>query len=143
MGNRARPGPMTLRLFCPLHPCPRFMGSPLSIVFACIVTMNRLGPGARLCAGQRGTSRSSHERCDALRLVFDTAALRSRFMESRLSIFPMHRNREPQLSYAMSNHRKIIPPLPRRGVAQRRPMGERAGVRAVSLQPRYEALTNP
>ena len=28
---------------------------------------------ARLCAGQRGTNRSSPECCDALRLVFDTA----------------------------------------------------------------------
>jgi len=37
--------------------------------------------GARLCAGQRGTSRSSPQRRDALRLVFDTAALRKRFME--------------------------------------------------------------
>ncbi|HTV41047.1 MAG TPA: hypothetical protein VMF08_10750, partial [Candidatus Sulfotelmatobacter sp.] len=44
-----------------------------------IEPLNRLAHGARLCAGQRGTSRSSRERCDALRLVFDTAALRSRF----------------------------------------------------------------
>jgi len=34
--------------------------------------MNRLAHGARLCAGQGGASRSSPERCDALRLVFDT-----------------------------------------------------------------------
>jgi ankyrin repeat protein len=57
------------------------MRSLLSIFFARIGTINRLAPGARLCAGQKGTSRSSHERCDALRLVFDTAALRRRFME--------------------------------------------------------------
>ena len=44
--------------------------------------MNRLARGARLCVGQKGTSRSSPERCDALRLVFDTAALRRRFIES-------------------------------------------------------------
>ena len=35
-------------------------------------------------------------------------------------------------SFAVSSHRRIIPPLP----------GERAGVRVGSLQPRHEALTN-
>jgi len=49
---------------------------------SCIGTMNRLAHGARQCSGQRGTNRSSPGRCDALRLVFDTAALRKRFMES-------------------------------------------------------------
>jgi len=58
----------------------------------------RRSGGARLCAGQRGASRSSRERCDALRLVFDTAALRRRFKESPLSIcFRMHWDHEPSI----------------------------------------------
>ena len=38
----------------------------------------------RLCAGQGGTSRSSPESCDALRLVFDTTALRRQFRQIKL-----------------------------------------------------------
>jgi hypothetical protein len=39
---------------------------------------------------------------------------------------------EPPTSFVVPNHRRIIPPL----------LGERAGVRAVSLQPRHEVLVN-
>ena len=46
--------------------------------------------------------------------------------------FRMHWDHELLSSFAVTNHRRTILPL----------LGERAGVRAVSLQPRYEALTN-
>jgi len=42
-----------------------------------------------------GTSRSSHERCNALRLVFDTAALRRRFMERSLFLSDLLTAHEP------------------------------------------------
>jgi hypothetical protein len=54
------------------------------------------------------------------------------FMVSLLLIFHMHWDHEPLSPFGVTNHRTIILLL----------LGEKAGMRAGSLQPRHEALTN-
>jgi hypothetical protein len=71
-----------------VYPVQSAYGEAFLAPFARIGTMKRLTHGARLCAGQKGyprkLSEQHPERCDALRLVFDTAALRRRLIESLL-----------------------------------------------------------